>query len=305
MSEYAVGIDVGGTKIWTAIGSREGCIIAERKEDTPSNAARFISLLRSMVGAILSESGRSPAELAGIGIGLPGRVSADGRRLEWIPNLPFLDGNPLADILEGEWRVPVSLENDGRLALYGEGWLGAARGCSDAIMLTLGTGVGGAIMIGGRLHRGARGTAGSMGWMNLDGSDPGGKDSGWLERMVSGSAINRRAAELPSRLDSFRLFAESAEGLAEARGLVEEIGMELGAAIAALVSILDPEIVILGGGVSEHLEALRPAIERSMLAHASPATRSTPVRAAELLARAGMLGALRLAFDEGRRKERE
>jgi glucokinase len=303
MREYAIGIDVGGTKVWTTIGSREGKILAECKEETLSDAGLFTSLLGAMIRSVLSESGCSPEDLAGIGIGLPGSISADGQRIDWVPNLPFLDSIPLCERLEDEWRSPVRMENDGRLALFGEAWLGAARGCSDAIMLTLGTGVGGAIMTGGRLYRGANGTAGSMGWMNLDIGDPGGGDLGWLERMVSGSAINRRAARLSSKLDSYRLFDESAKGLAEACDLVEEIGEELGTAIAALVSILDPEVVIIGGGISEHLEALRSAIERSMRAHASPSTRHTPVLAAKLLGRAGMLGALRLAFEAGKGKE--
>lgn len=297
MKHHAIGIDVGGTKIWAALGSREGEILAERKADTPSGAVAFVHALDRIIEAVLRESGIAPEALSGIGIGLPGLVSRDSRTVDWVPNLPALNREPLVEKLETRWRLIVRLENDARLALSGESWLGAAKGCKNAIMLTLGTGVGGAIMVEGRLYKGSRGTAGSMGWMTLDRKDRGDGESGWLERTASGSAINRRAALLPARLDSNGLFGAAYQGDTDALALVHEIGDELGTSIAALVSILDPEMVVIGGGVAAHLDLLLPTIEKAMLEHASPTTRATPVRASTLHGRGGVLGALLLAFD--------
>jgi glucokinase len=149
--------------------------------------------------------------------------------------------------------------------------------------------------VDGKIWTGFRETAGSMGWLTMDMSDRGDAELGWFERMASGTAITNRAKTLSPPLNSVQLFEAAGEKM-EAKQMVEAVGHCLGTGIANLASILDPEIVIVGGGVSQQLSYFKDSIEEAMKRYASPATRSTPVVPAQLENRAGVLGALRLVF---------
>jgi glucokinase len=292
----AIGIDVGGTKIWAAMGNEEGEIIAEYKADTLKDRNGFLDQLNYIIEDLVRRGGVSASSLCGIGIGLPGKVDTSTGTIVWVPNLPELNGLELSTALHGSWRLPTGLRNDAQLALLGEQWLGAAKGHNHVVMLTIGTGIGGAIMTDGKLWEGRTGTAGAMGWLVMDLSDPGDSERGWFERMASGSAINQRAEGLPKPFSSRLLFEAAEQGDHAAAGLVAEIGHSLGAGIANIASILDPEIIVIGGGVSRRLSQLLPSIRQAMHRYGSPSVRELPVVAASLLDRAGVIGALRLAL---------
>jgi len=286
-----IGIDVGGTKMAAVLGKEDGGVLDERIVATPKDRTTFMERIQEIVGDWMEAPGEPPC---GIGIGLPGRVS--GGEVHWVPSLPALNGFGLAEALRRSWDVPVRLQNDGKLALVGEQWLGAASGCRNVMLMSIGTGIGGGIMVDGRLLDGATGTAGSLGWMTLDMTDGGDSEHGWLERTVSGTAINRRAAALPSRHDSRSLFEAARSGSEDALELAWEIGTCIGTAIGSVASILDLELAVISGGLSRQFDVLLPSIELAAARCASPTARSVRIVPAMLLDKAGAFGALRLAL---------
>ncbi|OUM98979.1 MAG: hypothetical protein BAA02_14965 [Paenibacillaceae bacterium ZCTH02-B3] len=290
-----IGIDVGGTKIWSILGTEDGDIIAEQRMDTDKTRDGFLRQLDAIVGGLTETAVKmTGSKPVGIGIGLPGRVSVT--TVEWVPNLPELNGLNLQAAALERWNMRIRLQNDGQLALYGEQWLGAARGARSAVMLTLGTGIGGGIMVNGELWSGFTGTAGSMGWITLDYQEGGDPERGWLERMISGTAINRRASQLTVPRDSRQWFEAARAGDPEAVRLLRDVGLCLGTAIANLASVIDPEIVVVGGGLSAELETLMPFVREAVSRFASPTARRIRIVPAMLLDRAGGFGALRLSF---------
>lgn len=296
-NRLGIGIDVGGTKIAAVIGTSDGNALADIRMETPKGREPLLAALHQVVFELLSQADCDPCRLAGVGVGLPGTVSGDRRSVRWVPNLPEIDGMPLASLLEEQTGVRTVLGNDGQLSLKGEHWLGAARGCADVVMITLGTGIGGAIMAGGKIVEGANGTAGSMGWLVMDLNDPGDKRNGWWERKVSGSAIDERSGRLHPPMTGRDMFAAAERGEPEAVRLLEQIGSSLGAGAANLASLLNPEVIIFGGGVSAHLPLLLPTMKKALSKFASPSARNTPIVQAGLQHNAGMFGAMRLVFE--------
>ncbi|QJD85914.1 ROK family protein [Cohnella herbarum] len=290
-----IGIDIGGTKILAALATEQGDIVEEMKLDTAKTRSGLLSQLDDVVGRFTDLAfKRGVGTPQGIGIGFPGKVSE--QIVNWVPNLPELNGLDLGTYANERWAIPARLQNDGQLALYGEQWLGAAQRCQNVLMFTLGTGIGGGIMVDGKVLRGVHGTAGSMGWLTMDLNDAGDPEQGWMERMVSGTGINRRASMLSTPLSSRELFDKAAAGDAEAMELVHQIGYCIGGAVGNLASVFDPEVVLIGGGVSLQLDRMMPSIRNAIKRFGSPSTRDVPIAAAKLLEKAGLLGAVRLAF---------
>jgi predicted NBD/HSP70 family sugar kinase len=209
-----------------------------------------------------------------------------------VPNLPYLDGRPLAADLAGRaGAARVELGNDAQLALLGEAREGAARGCRSAVLVTVGTGIGGAVMAGGRIVRGARGSAGAFGWLPAAGAAAT-ADRGAFELAASGRALDRLAGGGRGARD---LVDAARAGEPAARAAVEAYGRVLGTGVAALASILDPEVVLVGGGLSEAMDVLAGPVAAAVAASASPNGRQVPVRAAALGPAAGAVGAVHAA----------
>ncbi len=249
------GVDLGGTKIRIGVADRTGRVLRESVIPTPRRGpsrdlAAIVATLRS-----LSEGRR----IAVLGLGVPGVCDGRGRVL-WAPNLPGWRDVPAAGVLRRALGCRVVLENDADMAALGETGRGAARGCKDALILTIGTGIGGALIVNGALARGAGGVAGAVGWMRVGGRR--------LEALASGPAI--------------------------ARGGVARAAAALGEAVASLVSVLNPERVVLGGGVMDGLGAVMlGAVRRAVRRHAQPvAARRVRIVASPLRNRAGLLGAI-------------
>jgi glucokinase len=289
-----VGLDVGGTNLRLLAedpGGRRTPLLnapvpAPPDRGEPGDAAYHAFL--ATVDKLIGEAGVA-GRVAGLGAGLPGTV--DGARPAWVPNLPYLDGRPLAaDLATRVGAAHVELGNDAQLALLGEAEEGAARGCRAALLVAVGTGIGGAIMAGGRIVRGARGSAGAFGWLPAGGTAAT-PDQGAFELAASGRALDRLAGPGGSRA----LVAAARAGDPEAVATVAAYGRALGTGIAALASILDPEVVLLGGGLSEAADVLAEPIAAAAAEAASPNGRRVPLRPAALGAAAGAVGALHAA----------
>jgi glucokinase len=254
----AVGIDIGGTTIKASIVKTSGDLLETLHEPSP----RTPSSLRDFVSSVLK---RAPYPVCGIGIGCKGIIDASSTRVQSSPgDLRFLEGQLLSDIVAA--NVPVCAENDARTALLAEVLWGAARGRRNVVMLTLGTGVGGAVLLDGSMLRGMAGVAGHLGHVTVD---PRGElcicgNYGCLETLFSSRAIEsaywahlhraaatRLSVDSAGRLpDTEAIFRAAADGDECARYVVDRALEHLGFAIVSFMHIFDPEILILGGNIA-------------------------------------------------------
>lgn len=275
-----LGIDVGGTGLRAITSDHSGrSTVVERP--TPDNYEELVDTIADLAGGPITRAV----------IGLPGATTAD--RVLWVPALRFLDNRPLAADLSAKLGGEVLLANDAQLALLGEATEGAAAGMSDVVLVSVGTGVGGAILSGGQIVRGHHGTAGSFGWLPSAGAVST-EDHGALELAASGRALDRLASELGLGSGRDLMAADDKR----ARDAVRRWASALGEGIAALAAILDPELIIVSGGLSAALDSFADHVSAAIKEKASPLTRDTPVRAAGLGVHAGTIGALRAA-EEG------
>ena len=284
---YAVGADVGGTRVRVlvqdlATGARSA--VAERP--VPRSTEGIVDVV-ARAAVELCAGGR----VVGVAVGLPGQVTSG--RCVWVPNLRFLDGSPLAAMIEQRLSAPCVLSNDAQATLVAEGREGAARGHSDALLLAVGTGIGGAVQYDGRVIRGAHGCAGSFGWLPLAG---GARDSdhGEWETGASGRSLEALGEPWGSVQ---QMLAAARGGDARARATVAGEGRLLGRGAAALASVFDPEVVVFAGGLVQAFDLLERPIREAMADYASPAGRAVRVVPAGLGSTAGVVGALHLALD--------
>jgi glucokinase len=296
----AVGIDLGGTSVKAGAVSASGEILSRRS--VPVDAAAGASALLDRMAGIARELTVEGA----IGLGSPGLFDrARGSILE-APNLHFLEGVSIRDELARRLDLPpdaVLLENDANVAALAEHWLGAGRGEPDGLTVTLGTGVGGGLVLSGRLFSGPGGMAGEIGHVVVDPRGPkcGCGSHGCLETLASASAARRRALErgLPRESPGdLELLAEAARRAAgPERELLLEIGADLGRGLAAVVTLLDLRLFVIGGGFGAALDVLDPGI-RAGLSERTYGLRVGGVRIvpAALGPDAGWIGAARLAL---------
>mgnify|MGYP006273328611 FL=1 len=287
-----IGIDLGGTAIKLGRFDTAGQLLAELQVPTPQPA------MPGAVAVAISEAVQrlDPDQLAPlVGIGLPGPMDAEARVARVCINLPGWQQVPLADWLEPELNRRVTLVNDGNAALVGEAWLGAARGFSDVLLLTLGTGVGGGVMIGGRLFTGHGGAAAEPGLIGVDPEGPpcNSGNRGSLEQFCSISGLGRL-----SPLDPAELCRRADAGDAEALAVWVRYGRWLGIGLTSLVYVLTPELVLIGGGLSAASHHFLPAAQAELEQRVQAESRAgLQLRRAALGNGAGRLGAARLALD--------
>jgi len=288
-----IGVDLGGTKILTGIVTRDGTI--ERRRETPTPVDSEQVLLDGLDAAV--EELRDENVVA-IGFGIPSRLDRTTKQVQGSVNIP-LEGIDLRARMEERFSLPVSVENDANSAAYAEFHAGAGRDAGTMAMLTLGTGCGGGVVIDGQLYRGWA----EFGHMVLeyDGLPCQGTCTGrgHLEPYVTGTAATKLAQEaFGPAVDSHRLVRLAAEGEERAVEILDGIGRRLGAGIASLVNIFDPDLVVIGGGFSAAgdflLEPAREVLRRDALA---PDGGRVQIVRAELGTAAGLIGAALLAFD--------
>ena len=301
MSPCALGVDIGGTKIAVGAVDAAGAVHARRTIATDAEAG-FDAGLERLTRAIdetLAEAGIDAAALAGIGLGCPGPFDEATGRIENFYTLPGWEGNDIVSPLVARFDTPVRLINDADAALLGEALAGAARGARVALMLTVGTGLGGAALIDGAILRGAAREHPEIGHVIVDPAGPecycGSR--GCLESLAAGPALARAGAEF-GYADAEAVFAAAEAGAEPARAIVVRSTDAMETAIWSLVHTLLPEVILIGGGIGErhfslYCEAAERAIARAVLA---PAGAIRVVKAA-LGNDAGMVGAAALMLD--------
>ena len=290
-----VGIDVGGTKIAAAAVDGSGEVVGEATIPTESEQgfASGISRITATVNRLLAESGWSKGELRGIGIGCAGPVDPARGTILNPHTLPGWEGGDIVTPLRDAFGCPVRLENDADMALMGECHAGAGRGFDPVVMLTLGTGIGGAALVRGQILRGAAGEHPEMGHVPVDPRGPrcycG--TNGCFESLASGAALGAAAAA-HGLGDGRQLFARAAQHEPAAEGILRNALSAMSSATWTIVHALLPERLILGGGMmDEHYEAFAAAANEA-IARATQVSRGrVTVARASLGNRAGVLGA--------------
>lgn len=306
-----VGIDIGGTKIAGALVSSTGAILKELKVPTPAkDSEALIQAVLEMINEL-----RSGEQVDSVGVAAAGFIDAERSTVVYAPNLSWRN-EPLKAKLEEKLGLPVVIENDANAAGWAEYRFGAGRGSKHMMMLTVGTGVGGAIVANGELFRGGFGIGAELGHFRFipDGKPCGCGQKGCLEQYGSGTALLNSAKDLVSsgsssasrlkeladaagELTGTEVYQAIQEGDEAALSLLSDLGTNLGIAIASLVAVLDPEVVVIGGGVSAAGELLLDPIRKAYLEHL-PARGFRPelkLVAAQLVNDAGVVGAADLA----------
>lgn len=284
------GVDVGGTKILAvAVDAATGRVAGDPvRVATPKlNAAALVDAVSSAVGAVEQALG---AAVAAVGVGLPGLVDRSGR-LAMGPHLPAIRGFPFRDAFAARLGVRVVVDNDAACAAWAEHHAGAGIGVSDLVMVTLGTGIGAGIVAGGRLQRGSHGFAGEPGHMVIDPAGPDcpcGRRGCW-EQFASGRGLARLAGGRPSE----EVVAAARTGEAEATETLRQFAWWFALGVANLVAILDPELVVVGGGLVEAGPVLFDPLRRAyrelvMAGDVRPEVRIVPAALGE---RANAIGA--------------
>jgi len=287
-----LGVDLGGTAIKLGLFSWDGELLADHQRPTPQPATPG-SVCVEIVEAIGSLDPDGLASM--VGIGLPGPMDADARVARVCINLPGWEEVPLAAWLEPRLKRKVTLANDGNCALVGEAWKGAAVGCSDVVLLTLGTGVGGGVMLGGKLFTGHNGAAAEPGLITLfpEGPDCNSGNRGSLEQYASITGLGRLSDAEPSSLAM-----AASRGDEQAKAQWERYGQLLGTGISSLVYMFTPQLVLLGGGLAGASEHFLPAVRREVNTRVQAVSREgLQIKPCALGNGAGRLGAARLAID--------
>ncbi len=287
-----IGVDLGGTAIKLGRFSVEGQLLAELEVPTPQPPMPG-AVVMALVEAVQQ---LDPEGLATcVGVGLPGPMDAAGRVARVCINLPGWEQIPLAEWLEPQLQRRVTLANDGNCAVVGEAWHGAARGYRDVLLLTLGTGVGGGVLLGGSLFTGHGGAAAEPGLICIDPEGPAcnSGNRGSLEQFCSIGALARESPLSPQEL--CRL---ADQGDAEALAIWQRYGRRLGVGLSSLIYVLTPELVLIGGGLSAASEHFLPAALAEVEQRVQIESRQgLELRRCALGNGAGRLGAARLALD--------
>jgi glucokinase len=306
----AIGVDLGGTKMLMGVLDPDSKVLWESREaSTGQTEDELVELLVREI----DEARKACPEAAAIGLGIPATI--DRRRGVAVSavNLPIAD-LPIRDLVSERTGLPVFVDNDANVAALAEHLFGAARGAENAVMLTIGTGIGGGLILGGEVYRGSTGAGAELGHTVIDldgppcqGNCPG---RGCVETMASGTAIGREGREAAERNpDSAigRLLAEGEEidgkvvtetalgGDATSIAVFDLVGTHLGAALASFANIFDPDTIMVGGGVMAAGDLLLEPARRELRARALPPMNETPVVAAEMGPDAGMIGAAAMA----------
>jgi len=296
----AIGIDIGGTKVAIGAVEGDGCIRCQVSLETKPEAgfASALSRIGRAIDDLLAKAGWPPSQLRGIGIGCTGPVNPCRGTIHNPYTLPTWDNADIVTPLRERFGVPVRLENDADAALLGECFAGAGRGLDPVVMLTYGTGIGGAVMVNGRLWRGVAGEHPELGHIPVAANGPPcycGR-AGCLEAMASGTAIGA-AARKAGFPDSRAVFAAAANGDAKAGDVVDGALQATGIAAWTIVHAYLPQRIILGGGImDEHYEMFAAVIRKNIEAATQAPRGQISVAKAALGNHAGLVGGASLAF---------
>ena len=309
--QRVIAIDLGGTKLLAGVIDRDGVVV--RRSIHPTDTSSQDALLAQLEGAIAEFIGEDASAL---GVGIPSLIDQHAGRAAASVNVP-LAGIDLRDELGSRFGLPVALENDANAAALAEHRFGAGRGTAHMVMLTLGTGIGGGLILNGELYRGGLGTAGELGHMTIDAEGPLCQGTcpgiGHLESLASGTAADRLAKRYATERpdgDLGRAVAEGQEidarlavelasaGDGDAREVMATIGHCLGIGIANYVNVFNPELVVLGGGFSRAGELLLGPARKVVAERAlAPSRDFVRIALAVLGVEAGLIGAGLVGFE--------
>lgn len=310
---HVLAADIGGTKIATAVISLTGEILQMSKVPTAlGRPADLADQIVTMLRADLARGGVNMGDVLGLGVGVPAVIAEDHKVIIWAPNLPGWENIPLHDELVARLNLPIRIEYDGHTAVLGEWWLGAGRGYRNVVSVIVGTGIGGGMILDGRLYRGATRLAGAAGWFALRTEpmpDERARQLGHWESLAAGPGIARFAAEKlrqdsrpsllrnqglgsPDNLTAQIVCDAARQGDALACEVLHHIGQVLGIGIANIVSLLNPDVVVLGGGVGVQADLFIEQIREIVFSTAQPmSARAVQIVPSQLGERAGLLGA--------------
>ncbi|MFA6330135.1 MAG: ROK family protein, partial [Candidatus Micrarchaeia archaeon] len=266
-----IGIDVGGTKIHAAAVSSSGKIIRQTLVATPKQKAAAI---RKIIGLA---NGLRDKNTVAIGIGVPGPVDFEKQAVIELPNLTGWKNIPLSKIVSKATGLPCTVENDAKCFLLAEMKYGAARGRKNVVGVIIGTGFGSALAVDGKIYRGAHGSAGEVGHTII--SDKSGavgfRNAGELESYASGRSVFERA----EGMDAKAVFAAARNGDAKAKRVFDNTAYRAGVGLANIINVLDPEIIVVGGSLSNALPQMLPMMRKVILRDCfAPANRTPVVR---------------------------
>ncbi len=308
-----IGVDLGGTKMLVGVVAADGTVVHRRVAGSAGLSGEEVLELLEAELAIALEA--RPG-VGAIGLGVPCTIDRARGFCVSAVNLPLIDV-PIRDRIAADLDLPVSIDNDGNVAAIAEARIGAAHGAAELVMLTIGTGIGGGLILAGRPYRGAHGAAAELGHVvvDIDGPPCQGNcpNHGCIESIASGTALRaeaeRAAAAAPdsglaraaaggATIDGPLVTELAAAGEPTSIAVLETIGRRIGVALSGLANIFDPEVIVVGGGVMAAGELLLDPAREEFRARALPPQNATPIRAAALGVDAGMVGAAILAADE-------
>ncbi len=299
MKRYVIGIDVGGTNIKLGVVNDKGKIISRSALETGNYEGKRRKLISAIVDTIIrliDGNGLYNKDILGIGIGLPGLVDPDRGVVKFLPNVPGWKDVFLKRIMEKKLSLPVFLDNDVNLVTLGEWRFGAGKGYNNLVCITLGTGIGGGLILNGQLYRGEGYVAGEVGHMPLNEKGPVCNCGGYacFERYVGNRILQEKAAKIfknkKIRLED--VFELTKAGNMRAVKFWEEVAIHIGNGLVSIVNLLNPRLIIIGGGVSNSYQFMIATInrivkERSMSVQA----KMVKITKARLGSDAGIIGA--------------
>ena len=313
MAKYCFGIDIGGTTVKCGLFETDGTLLEkwEIPTRTEDSGANILPDVGKTIQEKMKERGMKKSEVAGVGVGVPGPVR--NNKLPYAVNLHWGEMD-IAEILGGITGLKIKAGNDANVAALGEMWKGGAEGKQNVMVVTLGTGVGGGIIVDGHIVEGAHGAGGEIGHAHVEDAitDPCGcGNCGCLEQVASATGIVRLTREELKKKDSTEttiinpdapidakvVFDAYKADDAVATRIVNRFGKYLGTTLAAYSAVVDPEVIVLGGGVSKAGDALVDIVSRYYRAVAFPACVETPIVLAKLGNDAGIYGSARLVLD--------
>jgi glucokinase len=319
MTALALGIDIGGTKILTAVVNSRGEILSSDERATPVTKSREV-VIQSIVDSadcVLKQSSGAISDISAVGIGAAGISNPEAGVLFTSPNLPALRNVLLRDILQERLGKRTFLTNDANAAALGEFYFGAGRGVRNFIYITISTGIGGGIIIDGKIYAGAIGVAGEVGHMTIDDNGPvcSCGNRGCWEALASGTALAREARQRVmegvktsilecAQGDAATITAQVVHRAAEqgdslAKELIARTGYYVGVGLGNLINIFNPELIVIGGGLSNIGDMLlKPAFEVAGERAFKEAYQSVRFASAELAGNSGVLGAAAFALQE-------
>lgn len=310
VKKYKIGVDVGGTNVKIALVDKKGSIVYSNTVPTRAEMGYeyTISNIKQAIYDLMKETKTNKDVIEGIGFGFPGQIDCDNGIVRIAPNIPGWVNVPIASIIQEEFGIATRVDNDVRCAALGELNFGAGKGCQNLICITVGTGIGSGLIINGKLVRGSNNAAGEIGHIKLqmhDGPICGCGDTGCLEAFASGPSIVAMAEEyiLGGKSTKYRelanpditpyIVAEAAkQGDKVAKKIYDIIGEYIGIGMASVVNLLNPEKIVIGGGVADAGDLLFDPIIRTIKDRAMPIQgEAVQVVPAELGNSAGVIGA--------------